>query len=113
LHYNITTIIIGGRVMTDSKDVVEFVADNGDVIEFEVVDYFLFDGDEYVILADLGQNCEDADIHEKVDVYIMHVKVIDEDNEEFVIIPPEKEDEVLAFADKLLKGELPNEDEIF
>ena len=29
--------------MAEGKDIVEFVADNGDVIEFEVVDYFLFD----------------------------------------------------------------------
>jgi hypothetical protein len=99
--------------MTDSKDVVEFVADNGEVIEFEVVDYFLFDGEEYVILADLGQDCEEANIKEKVDVFIMHVKVIDDDNEEFVMIPPEKEDAVLEFAGKLLNGEIPNEDEIF
>lgn len=99
--------------MTDSKDIVEFVADNGEVIEFEVVDYFLFDGDEYVILADLGQNRQDADVKEKVDVFIMLVKVIDDDNEEFVMIPPENEDAVLEFAGRLLSGELPNEDEIF
>ena len=98
--------------MTDNKDVVEFIADNGDKIEFEVVDYFLFDGNEYVILADMGCNCEDADCQEKVDVFIMKVVVIDDENEEFVMIPPEVEDEVLDFAGKLLRGELPNEDEI-
>ncbi len=99
--------------MDDNRDIVEFVADNGDVIEFEVVDYFLYDGLEYVILADLGNNQDTADDKEKVDVFIMKVEVIDEDNEEFVMIPPENEDEVLNFAGRLLSGELPNEDEIF
>ncbi|MCK5128601.1 MAG: DUF1292 domain-containing protein [Clostridiales bacterium] len=98
--------------MTDNKDIVEFVADNGDVIQFEVVDYFLFDGEEYVILADLGNGSEEVNDEDKVDVFIMKVVVIDDDNEEFVMIPPEVEDKVLDFAGKLLKGELPNEDEI-
>lgn len=94
------------------RDIVEFVADSGEVMEFEVVDYFLFDGQEYVILADLGKNPEEQDGEEKVDVFIMTVNVIDDDNEEFAIIPPEIEEAVLDFADKLLSGELPNEDEI-
>lgn len=97
----------------ENKDVVEFVADNGEVIEFEVVDYFLFDGDEYVILADLGCNPDSLNDKDIVDVFIMQVVVIDEDNEEFVMIPSEKEETVLDFAGKLLNGELPNEDEIF
>lgn len=97
----------------DNKDIVEFVADNGEVIEFELVDYFLFDGEEYVILADLGKNPEALDDKDIVDVFIMQVVVIDDDNEEFVMIPSDKEEAVLDFAGKLLNGELPNEDEIF
>ena len=98
--------------INQNKDVVEFVADNGDVIEFEVVDYFLFDGQEYVILADMGCDSDLLEDKDKVDVFIMQVDVIDDDNEEFVMIPLEKEKAVFDFADKLLKGELPNEDEI-
>ncbi len=97
----------------EEKDIVEFVADNGDAMEFEVVDYFLYDGEEYVILADMGNKPNALENDENVDVFIMKVKVIDDDNEEFVAIPSETEEEVLEFAGKLLNGELPNEDEIF
>ena len=83
------------------------------MLKFEVVDYFLYDGEEYVILADLGKNPEELSSGAKVDVFIMKVKVIDEENEEFVMIPHEKEHEVLHFAEKLLSGKFPNEDEIF
>jgi hypothetical protein len=96
----------------NEKDVVEFEAENGDVIEFEVVDYFLYDGEEYVILADLGQHPEKLKDHDTVDVFIMKVEIIDDENEEFLPIPAEIEDKVLEFAGKLLSGELPNEDEI-
>ena len=98
---------------SDEKDIVEFVSDTGEVMEFEVVDYFLYDGEEYVILADMGKNPDDIEADEKVDVFIMKVEIIDDDTEEFVPLPPEIEDEVLEFAEKLLSGELPNEDEIF
>ena len=97
----------------NEKDIVEFTADNGEKIELEVVDYFLYDGQEYVILADLGKNPEALSDGDKVDVFIMKVNVIDEETEEFVIIPAEDEEEVLGFAEKLLSGELPNEDEMF
>ncbi len=97
---------------SNEKDIVEFETDNGEVIEFEVVDYFLFNGEEYVILADLGQNPEDLKDHDKVDVFIMKVEVIDDETEEFVPLPAEEEKEVLEFAGKLLDGDLPNEDEV-
>jgi len=94
------------------KDTVEFVAENGETMEFEVVDYFLYDGEEYVILADMGKNPDAMEDEDKVDVFIMKVNIIDDDNEEFVPIPLETEDDVLEFAEKLLSGELPNEDEL-
>jgi hypothetical protein len=84
------------------RDTVEFVSDTGAKIELEVVEYFLYDGDEYVILADLGGDPDALTNGDKVDVFIMMVNMIDEQNEEFVMIPQEKEDEVLHFASHLL-----------
>ena len=91
------------------RDIVEFVGEDGGMMELEVVDYFLYDGDEYVILADLGSNPEAFNNGDKVDVFIMLVNVIDEENEEFVMIPPEKEDDVLDYAAKLLGEEHDHE----
>ncbi len=116
--YYIKDIRFGGEYMSDitnqneEKDIVEFEAEDGEVLEFEVVDYFLFDGEEYVILADLGLHPEDLNDHDKVDVFIMKVEVIDDDTEEFVPIPADSEAEVLEFAGKLLSGELPDEQEM-
>ena len=101
----------GGFNMDDAKDTVVFTDDNGDEFELEIVDYFLYNGDEYVILADMGGVPAEPD-GETVDVFIMKVDVIDDETEEFSMISPESEDEVLSYAYKLLNGELPNEDEI-
>lgn len=95
--------------MNEEKDFVTFYDDNGNGITLKVIDYFLYDGQEYVILADMGED----ETKEAVDVFIMQVNVIDKENEEFVHINPEKEQEVLDFSEKLLNGELPNENEIF
>ena len=91
------------------NDFVTFTDDDGNEFVLEVVDYFLFNGQEYVILADMG-NDESV---ENVDAFIMQVNVIDEENEEFTHIDIEKEEEVLEYAGRLLRGEIPNEDEIF
>ena len=95
----------------ENQDTVTFVDDNGVKLELEIVDYFLYDGQEYVILANMG-GVEEGKSDDPVDVFIMQVNVIDEENEEFVHIDADKEDDVLEFAGKLLNGELPNEDEI-
>lgn len=95
--------------MCYEDDFVTFEDDEGNEIVLHIVDYFLFDGQEYVILADEGEDEET----ETVDVFILKVDVIDEDTEEFVPLDEDKEEEVYAFAEKLLNGDLPNEDEIF
>ena len=87
------------------KDTVEFVAENGEAIELEVVEYFLYDGDEYVILADMGKDPEVLQDGDKVDVFIMKVEAIDDETEEFVPIPAEDEEKVLHFAGHLLNDE--------
>ena len=86
----------------EERDTVEFQSESGDTVELEVVEYFLYDGEEYVILADLGGNPDALANGDKVDVFIMMVNMIDEQNEEFVMIPPEKEEDVLHFASHLL-----------
>lgn len=129
------------------QDAVVFTDDNGEEITLHIVDYFLYNGDEYVILTDSdteewdeeeageGEE-EDAEEDrepcgccssrddacecgagdgpcecepEEVDVYVMRVNVVDDDNEEFVPVNPEEEEEILEYAEKFLNGELPDE----
>jgi hypothetical protein len=108
---------------------VVFIDENGEDIALHIVDYFLYNGDEYVILTDSETDdwdeetdeeaaccCEEHDHSdedeepEEVDVYVMRVEVIDDENEEFVPLDPDKEEEVLAYAEKFLNGDLPEED---
>ena len=116
-----------------NQDAVVFTGENGEDITLHIVDYFLYNGDEYVILTDSETDdwdeetdeeeevcccCEEHDHDdaqedeepEEVDVYVMRVEVVDDENEEFVPLDPEKEEEILAYAEKFLNGDMPEED---
>lgn len=101
----------GGYILQINEvDKVEFTDDNGVTIELEIVDYFLFDGQEYVILADTnGVRVDEKNETEEVDVFVMRVDVIDDDNEEFAPLTPLEEDKVNPYATKFLANELPDE----
>jgi hypothetical protein len=106
--------------MDEMENIVTFEDDEGNTFELEIMDYFNYNGNDYVILADIADDdsCCDHDHddegcgcgcgcgHEETDVYVMQVVPVDEENEEFVPIPEDMEAEVLAFADKFLSGEL-------
>lgn len=67
-------------------DLVELEDDEGNTITMEVLDYFFYQGQEYVILADYDQ--ESADDAEEVDSYVMKVVTSTEDGEEFETFEP-------------------------
>ncbi len=106
--------------MDEMENIVTFEDDEGNTFELEIMDYFNYNGNDYVVLADTcaeegcecdhehdeGCECGCGHDHDSVDVYVMQVVPVDEENEEFVPIPDELEEEVLAFADKFLSGEL-------
>lgn len=103
--------------MEDMDNIVTFEDDDGNTFNLEILDYFNYNGNDYVILSDIPEEgheheescecgCECGHDHGDTDVYVMQVVPVDEDNEEFVPIPEELEEEVLAFADKFLAGEL-------
>jgi len=103
--------------MEEMENIVTFEDDEGNTFELEIMDYFNYNGNDYVVLTDTcdcehdhdheeGCDCGCDHEHEGVDVYVMQVVPVDEENEEFVPIPEDIEEEVLAFADKYLSGEL-------
>lgn len=56
------------------RDIVEMTDDEGNTILMEVVDYFFYNGDEYVILTDtIPEN--DEDDPEELNCYVMKVVV--------------------------------------
>jgi len=104
----------------ENENIVSFEDENGEIVNLEVVDYFFYDGQEYVILADADEDgcgceacgdeaceCDDSE----VDVYVMKVENLDEEDEEFLPVDPELEPEVLAYAERFLNGEFDEEDD--
>lgn len=96
---------LGGMTAEDSEsqDYIEGVDEDGNSVLLQVVRYFFYNGEEYVVLGDAQQEdecgchcdeCEDSceDDEEPVNLYIMKVVESegDEDTEEFV--PVEDED---------------------
>jgi len=95
--------------MCDNDNQITLYDDDGNELNVEILEYFLFNGQEYVMLTDL-----DADIKEGItDIFLMQVNLLDDETEEFVPIDADKEDEVYAFAEKLVSGEIENPDEYY
>ena len=76
--------------MEEERDLVVFEDDAGNELTMEVLDYLSYEGREYAMLTELNED-EDADGDEPVEVFIMEVRPVGEDQEEFVPI-----DEALA-----------------
>lgn len=83
--------------------------DEGNELMLEILEYFLLDGQEYVMLTDIKEEVVDKSI----DIFIMQVNILDDEKEEFVNIDKDKEEVVYAFAQKLVSGEIENPDEYY
>ena len=89
--------------MSDERDLLIFEDENGQEIQLEVVDYFEYEDEEYVLLTDAGdpehnceeEGCEDecCDTEEK-EIFIMKV-VGDDDDEEFIPVEEDKINELI------------------
>ena len=63
-------------------DIIEMTDDEGNTILMQVVDYFFYNGDEYVILSDTVED-EDSDDAEELNCYVLQVVTsTNEDGEE-------------------------------
>ena len=104
--------IMGGNAAEEEvRDLIEGVDDEGNNVLLEVVRYFFYNGEEYVVLGEAhegecGCECEDCDHdheeddEEAVNLYIMKVVEKEEDGEEIEEFLP-VEDE--ALLEKLIE----------
>lgn len=74
--------------LNQEPDIIEMTDDEGNTILMQVVDYFFYNGEEYVILSDTIDDDGDAEMPEEIDCYVMHVvnskdEVTGEDMEAF------------------------------
>lgn len=96
----------------ETRDLIEGIDEDGNNVLLEVVRYFFYNGEEYVVLGDAHEgdcdceceHCEgcaaDDEDEEVVDVYIMKVVETEEDGEEMESFEP-VEDE--ALLEKLIQ----------
>ena len=97
--------ILGGNAAEEEiRDLVELTDEDGNSVLAEVVRYFFYNGEEYVVLGEAHEGecdcgCEDCDHdheeddEEAVNLYIMKVVEKEEDGEEIEeFLPVEDED---------------------
>lgn len=98
----------------DNDNIVTFEDENGESVDLEILDYFFYDGQEYAILADtagLDDGAEESEELPEVDVFVMKVEPVDDENEDLIPVDPELEPEVLEYAEKILNGEIGDDEE--
>ena len=95
--------------MSENENQITLFDDEGNELNVEILEYFLLDGQEYVMLTDTDMDQAKG----TVDIFLMQVNLLDDETEEFVPIDGDKEDEVYAFAEKLVSGQIENPDEFY
>ena len=71
--------------MDEERDLVVFEDDAGNELTMEVLDYLAYEGKEYALLTEFVEDDDDeGDEDEPVEVFIMEVRPVGEDQEEFV-----------------------------
>ncbi len=108
---------------TEDQDFIEGVDEDGNKVLLQVVRYFYYNGEEYVVLGDAQQedecgchcdecgcSCEEDD-EEPVNLYIMKVveSEDDEDTEEFV---PVEDEELLGKLIEVVQTDFEKESEL-
>ena len=93
--------------MDEERDLVVFEDDAGNKLTMEVLDYLMYEGKEYAMLTELVEDEDEVDEDEPQEVFIMEVRPVGDDQEEFVPV-----DE--ALADTLMRiFEADDLDEVF
>lgn len=87
--------------MENERDILLFTDEEGNELEMEILDYFVHDNEEYVLLLPV----EDHEHHDDCDcgcgdLYIMKV-VVNGDTEEFLPVDEEKIDELIKTIEAL------------
>lgn len=76
--------------MDEERDLVVFEDDAGNELTMEVLDYLAYEGKEYALLTEyVEDDDEDGDEDEPIEVFIMEVRPVGEDQEEFVPVDEE------------------------
>ena len=125
--YNDEDQELGGITAEDmeDQDFIEGVDEDGNKVLLQVVRYFFYNGEEYVVLGDAQQDdecgchcgecehsCEDEESDEEpVNLYIMKVVPSSDDEESEEFVPVEDED-LLAKLIEVVQTDFEKEEEL-
>mgnify|MGYP001182006199 CR=1 FL=1 len=116
---------VGGMAAdeTEKADLIEAVDEDGNTILLEVIRYFFYNGEEYVILGDVQQaddghdhcDCGHEDCAEEaVELYIMKVVPSEEDDDTEEFVPVEDEDlleQLIRVAEATFDEDTPDDED--
>lgn len=104
----------------ETRDLIEGVDEDGNNVLLEVVRYFFYNGEEYVVLGDAHDSdcdcgCEHCDSHgeeEAVNLYIMKVIEKEEDGEEIEEFEPVEDDGLLEKLIEVVQADFEADEEL-
>lgn len=108
----------------ESRDLIEGVDEDGNNVLLEVVRYFFYNGEEYVVLGDAQsdsecdcgcEHCdhshEDEDEEDAVNLYIMKVVESEEDGEEMESFVPVEDNDLLEKLIEVVQADFDSDEE--
>ena len=116
--------ILGGNPAEEeeARDLIEGVDEDGNNVLLEVVRYFFYNGEEYVVLGDAhegdcGCDCEHCDHHEDeeedaINLYIMKVVESEEDGEETEEFVPVEDEDLLEKLIEVVQADFDSDEEL-
>ena len=112
---------LGGVAAEDeTRDLIEGVDEDGNNVLLEVVRYFFYNGEEYVVLGEAHDGvcdceCEQCDHHEEeeaVNLYIMKVVESEEDGEEIEEFLPVEDEDLLEKLIEVVQADFEADEEL-
>lgn len=81
--------------MDEDRDLVVVEDDEGNELTLEVLDYLAYEGKEYALLTEYVEDDDGEEDDEPIEAYIMEVRPVGEDQEEFVPVDDDLAEELL------------------
>ncbi len=109
----------------ENLDLIEGVDEDGNTVLLEVIRYFFYNGEEYVVLGDAheeeahecsgecgGCSCHSEEDEDSINLYIMKVVQSEEDGEEIEEFTPVEDQDLLDQLIEVVQADFDSDEEI-